>query len=123
MVSGITGSETYLFFVVNAQYNDPFGGGTKTGPALLTQPVPVTPSANTIQINLPDLGGVGPVEVYNAAGDQAQIVDGTFVDGTWYVWVWAGAITEGTGFVKAHSGIFSEAIEFSVGLAPPPPGP
>jgi hypothetical protein len=126
VVPGISGDETYLMFMCQATYDDPFGGGTVKKLALITRPYLVPDvQPNLIQIQMPDLGGAGPVEVYNNDFTQAQVVNGTYDTGTWFVWVWSGANTEtGTNFAKAHSGIFSQAVEFEVsGGAPPPPGP
>lgn len=130
VVPGITGASTYVFFVVKAGYEDPFGAGHKDNQSvLLVTPYKATVGSNQIQIPqlYPSIGngdGTGLVEVWNNSFDQAQVVTGTFQDGDgWQLFVWSGAIDEGTSFVKANSGIFSQTIDFTVGMAPPPPGP
>lgn len=130
VVSGITGTSTYVFFVVQASYTDPFGGGSKSGQVLLVTPYKATSvGSNQIQIAqlYPSIGngdGTGLVEVFNGTFDQTQVVTGQFQDGDWQLFTWTGALDEGTNFVKANSGIFSQLSEkFTVGMAPPPPGP
>ena len=115
-VQDLTGPSNYLFWVVRAQYDDPFGGGTASGLALVTTPFPVTPAGTQIQFDMSQIGAQPFIEVFDVTGTLGQIVQATSLtfDTTWYCFLWTGAIDAGSDVVRASSGVFSEAYAISV---------
>ncbi|MBN2082051.1 IPT/TIG domain-containing protein [bacterium] len=118
-VTGMTGTKIYGIFIVRASYTNPFGGGNLTNTVLMTTPVPASNlSGTTLSFDIADLdidgNGTVPVEVFNATHDESQIVEGTLQEGDYRVFLWTGALTEGSNATIANSGIFSELYEFAV---------
>ncbi|GEM_PF-1589509 len=119
VLSGVAGSETYGIWMVRASYDDPFVGGNVTDLVLLTTPiVPTTLLGTTMSFSMASLdvdgNGTVPVEVFNAANDASQVVEGTLEIGGYYLFLWTGALTDGTNNELATSGVFSEAYPVEV---------
>ncbi len=118
-IDGISGPKTYLFFVVMAQYTDPFTNSQVTQPVNLIYPIDVTADINGALLQFPlsrlDKDGDVSVDVrndiehYSADGTQFAVVqDAKLVAGTYFFWFWTGALDTGTGNAIANSGIFSQ---------------
>jgi hypothetical protein len=116
-IAGVTGTGTYMLWMVWAQYNDPFAGNVPvTRRVLRIQPiVPSSVTNNLITFPTTILTGDVQIEVTDAARENAQIVPGTLSDGDYYFWLWTGAIANGSYSQIATSGIFSQAYKFTRG--------
>ncbi|MDQ3024806.1 MAG: hypothetical protein M3R04_10605, partial [bacterium] len=121
-VPGITGDQTYMFFVVQADYTDPFNADAPTqDKVLLINPFPVTViNTNTIQFmlsTLPTAANSANIEVHDSTGTQYLPDTGTLDVGSYSYFLWTGVLpTNGTisGSVLANSGIISEFRDFNV---------
>jgi hypothetical protein len=116
-VPGMIGSGLYIFWVVSAQYNDPFQAGQQvTRQVLRIQPVPPSSiDGTTIFFPTSELTGPVQIEVTNPERTSAQIVNGTLADGNYLFWIWSGALTTGSKSQITNSGIFSQTYAFSRG--------
>jgi hypothetical protein len=125
--AGISGPETYMFWIVRANYQDPFGAGATSGLVQLVTPIPpdAIPNPNTITFNMGNLGTTYPllIEVFNAAGTQSQIITAdSLVNNTNYImFLWTGVLEAGTASSStiANSGVFSEQYTVQVGAGAP----
>lgn len=120
-IPGKVGNKTYLFWVVQANYVDPFTASPSSGLVPVVTPFEVTPTSTTISFDMNRLGGNLMVEVVNGA-DQSEsaVVTGNMIttDGTQhYFYVWTGALGSGTNQEVANSGVMSEAYAVAMGTA------
>ncbi|MCC7477152.1 IPT/TIG domain-containing protein [bacterium] len=124
-IDGVAGSKTYLFFVVNAQYTDPFTNSQVTQLVNMIYPVDVSADINGALLQFPlsrlDKDGDVSVDVrndiehYSADGTQFAVVqDAKLVAGTYSFWFWTGALDSGTGNLIANSGVFSQTFNMKV---------
>ena len=118
-IAGKVGNKTYLLWVVQANYNDPFTGAPASGLVPIVTPFEVTPTSTTISFDMTRLGGSQWVEVINGAdSSEAAIVSANVIttDGTQhYFYVWSGVLGEGTNQDIANSGVMSEAYAVAMG--------
>jgi hypothetical protein len=114
-VPSVTGSQTYVVWIVNANYNDPFNGDAPTtNVALLMNPLPVSVINGTriefLMSSLPQGANNAQIEVTDPTGTQFQPVSGTLTPGPYSYFLWVGVLpTNGTvaGQTLANSGIMS----------------
>jgi hypothetical protein len=118
VITGVTGNQTFMFWVVNATYDDPFVAGvdSTTNEVLMVNPVPVTPtSPQLIQFDMSTLGAVVNVEVPDPTLSSYQVVPATLVEGDYQFFLWTGALLTGTNQARAVSGVFSEPVDVAIG--------
>lgn len=123
-LEGVSGSETKLFWVVNAQYTDPFTSSSVTRLVTLVHPFDASVAGTLISFSMSDLdsdgdtsnGVTNDIEAYSADGSQYQVVTGaTLVPGDYQFFLWTGADTSnGSSIVRANSGVFSDPITQTV---------
>jgi len=121
-IPGITGPQTYMIWMVEATYTNPFTNPPQleTELVLRVNPILIDPTATNITFNMSELGPTCDVEVFNASNDQAEIVTGTLQnDTTYYFFLWSGALSGASNRNLALSGIFSEAYPVEVGMGGP----
>jgi hypothetical protein len=117
--AGHTGNNTYLYWVVKADYNDPFTGGTKNDTVRVVTPfTPDTADPFLITFNMSRLNGC-MVEVFNQSRTSSAIVPVTALskNSQYFCYLWTGAITpfSAPGKVVANSGVMSQAVPVNVG--------
>jgi hypothetical protein len=118
-IPGKVGNKTYLLWVIQANYIDPFTGSPSSGLVPVVTPFEVSPTSTTISFDMTRLSGNLKVEVVNGADDsEAAIVTGNMIstDGTQhYFYVWSGVLGEGTNQDISNSGVMSEAYAVAMG--------
>ncbi len=120
-IPGKVGNKTYLLWVIQANYVDPFLATPTSGLVPVVIPFEVTPTSTTISFDMSRLSGNLPVEVVNGADpSEAAVVTGNMIttDGTQhYFYVWSGVLGSGTNQEIANSGVMSEAYAVAMGVA------
>ncbi|MEZ5337654.1 MAG: IPT/TIG domain-containing protein [bacterium] len=120
-IPGKVGNKTYLFWVVQANYVDPFTSSPANSLVPVVTPFEVDPTSTTISFDMSRLGGNLQVEVVNPADStESAVVTGNMIttDGTQhYFFVWTGALGSGTNQEIALSGVMSEAYAVAMGTA------
>ncbi|MCB1218580.1 IPT/TIG domain-containing protein [bacterium] len=120
-IPGKVGNKTYLFWVVQANYVDPFTSSPASGLVPVVTPFEVDPTSTTISFDMNRLSGNLSIEVVNPADStESAVTLGTMIttDGTQhYFYVWSGALGTGTNQEIALSGVMSEAYAVAMGTA------
>ena len=118
-VPGITGTDVYSIWYVQAHYVSPWTGITVSEPALLVTPLPAVSVTDTaVEFDVggwdPDGDGKVPVEVSAPWGDESAVIEAELIPGGYHFFLWTGALGEGSPQQMADSGIFSEAYSVYV---------
>jgi hypothetical protein len=116
--TGMIGTNTFLFWVIRANYTNPFTAAPETGLALVTTPFAAdSKTSNLITFNMSRLDNV-MVEVFNLSGTASAVVPASQAGGgDYFCFIWSGAIApfSAGGNTVANSGILSQAITVNVG--------
>jgi hypothetical protein len=118
--AGEIGNKTYLFWIINAKFTNPYTMAQDTAQVPVVTPLePQSMTSNDIIFDMSKLSDVD-VEVFNATQSDSQIAHHAQLVGgsTDLVFLWTGAIEpfSDNGKIVANSGVFSQAIPVNVGM-------